>query len=325
MHHMPRAGDRLEDMRQRFVVARLIRLAQRPLGLHLERRQRRTQLVGGIGDEAALRQLCIGKLADQPVGGIEQRSQFVRRMFQFRDRLELVGLVARQARSNVLDRAQAGGDGKPHQQTGDHQNHRLHRQENQHDVAQQRIPLDPRLGHLNDHLVVTGAAFPVQQGNHPRLPAIHLRIVKLRFPWNQLLREFRETRIAEQEPGLERRDLAEHAVDTIPFEHFDSRPRKLQDQSPILDLDLLGQRHRRIVQPVIVNDGTDVPRQRQCRHSAQDQHDEQRPPQPDQQALPQAVTRIPSHDPPAPDGSPTRAKRAHERRRPLRRACAADG
>ncbi|MPM38868.1 hypothetical protein SDC9_85498 [bioreactor metagenome] len=140
-----RAADLLERQLELFGAGAL---ALRQIGLHAQARQRRLQLMRGIGQEALLR----------GHGFVQAAQQIVHRIHQWRhlhghglviERRQIIGLARADAFFQLVQRLDAARQRQPHQQHGQRQHDHLRQHHALDDFRGQHAALGARLGHLH--------------------------------------------------------------------------------------------------------------------------------------------------------------------------------
>jgi hypothetical protein len=159
-----------------LVVAR----AAQGLYLQLQRRQRRAQLMGGIGHEALLRFEGLAHAVKEPVELVYQRADLVGQTV-LADRLQVGTLTLGELAPHPRHRCQRAGDHPPH----DEHQQRRHQRGGQHGAQRQRARHLAAHGQVLRHLHHLAAGL---HGQHPVARAARLHLGK---PQHRALRQRR--------------------------------------------------------------------------------------------------------------------------------------
>ena len=146
--------------------------------MRLQAGQRRAQLVGGVGNKAALLRYLAVHLGQQHIDGGGQRPYFVGRVVHF-DGGQITGAAVFYPPPQAAQRRQATADAGPHQHAGQ-QHHAQQRQAHvDQDLARQLGVQRPAFGHLHQHQLrpLGGAGHQVLGGDAYFL-AFHARVVE---------------------------------------------------------------------------------------------------------------------------------------------------
>ncbi len=178
VHHVRGALAGQGDVAQRLhhrvrVGAPALDLARHQLGLHAQPRQRRLQLMRGVGQEVALRGHGLLQALQQVVDGRHQRRHFLGHA-AVRDRAEVGAVAAADALLQFGQRQDAARQRQPHQQHGQRQDDELRQDHALDDLGGQARALVQGLRHLHQR----GAARTVAGTRRSRLARgqLHMQI-----------------------------------------------------------------------------------------------------------------------------------------------------
>ncbi len=132
--------------------------AQLELELHLQPRERRAQLMGGIRQEPALRLARLANSLEQPVER-DDRGEHLGRRVRFVDGSQIVRRALLQFVAQLSQRRKAMAHAEPYEPDGDDDDEQRRHQSGQNDFPDQAIALVGRFGdvHLESRVGEEGA------------------------------------------------------------------------------------------------------------------------------------------------------------------------
>ena len=173
LHQVNRALDRRAEIGARLEPRRLVRRSIEQLQLQTNRRQRRAQLVGGIGNEGALRLKCRMQAHQQAIELFDQRRDFLRQPVRG-DGRQAVHIALLHFDRNALQRQQAAAHDADDRRTQHRQQQQQRYHHAQRRAARQLLAHPHRLRDLNhavERLQPVGAPRLGPRRAHPRSPA----------------------------------------------------------------------------------------------------------------------------------------------------------
>ena len=279
---------------------RRLALAQAQLDARLERRQRRAQLVGGVGDELCLALELLAQALGEVVERGHQRAQLILHL-NHRQRLQVVRLALFHRRAQALQRAQRGTHRQPHQGQGD-QCQQAHAPQG----IEQQATGHAHAGHVGlGHADFRHAVHPrlgnrLQQADQAHADAIEFTVIEARqrrivIGTRRALRRRRQTVVAGHHAPLKVADLVEDAPLQVIGEGVQRHVGNVGAQLAILGVEPVGDGPRRGQQGAIVGRVGGMAAIPVGAEAADQQRNGQQDGQPTQQPATQAARRQLSH------------------------------
>jgi hypothetical protein len=186
-------------------------------GLHAQARQRRLQLVRGVGQKVLLAADRLVQPRQQVVDGTHQRRHFVGNA-AFVDWAQVRAVARADAPLQLVQRRDAACQRQPHQQHRQRQDHELRQDHALDDLVGQARTLAQRLGHLHQHHLAAGLALgPDAHIGDTHAFVLHLLVAEAQLPggcWFVLGGQ-RQRAVAAQEFALRAQHLIEHRVGLV--------------------------------------------------------------------------------------------------------------
>ena len=228
------------------------RLGKRELGMRAQSRERRAQLVRGVGEEALLVAVRFLDLHQQLVQRLDQRVRLCRRQRRL-DRPQVAWGKLADLAGEPFERRQAPRHAEPHQRERQHREQRLRHDAAEQDLAHQAVALARRLG---DRDGADLAAAGRQQRRGPD-PGVAVGCVVKTRAVLRALRDGRrrDSRVAGDQPA---RWVAHQVVDRVELvgaQDLLGGARQVDRQRAVAHVDAIGKRDPGVDERAVVGIG----------------------------------------------------------------------